>query len=168
MYYQTRPSSDPLPPPDQEETAPHLEAIDPADVETEGGITLNEEVGLSMLQQDYEDELTATAALSREIEEAAAQLTADLEVIDEASANEAADTSKMSLATVTELDATAELRGGNTDDTSEFEATYDPNDTNALTVSMPDGEETNRMPVANDDDTVEMDIEGGKVDTRKR
>jgi hypothetical protein len=76
------------------------------------------------LEKDYENELTATQALNEEIERAAAELARDL---DEVESNEL--TAEISLATVTELDVTAQL---------------------------PEQE----------DATSELDIQGGKVDTR--
>ena len=65
-------------------------------------------------------------------------------------------------------DATAELPTRDSEATAEFEASYDPSDTNAVTVNMTHDDKTTEMPVANDDETVEMDIEGGKVDTRRK
>jgi DsbC/DsbD-like thiol-disulfide interchange protein len=63
-------------------------------------------------------------------------------------------------------EATAEMPARN-EATAEFEASYDPNDTNAVTVNMSHEDKTAEMRVANDDETVEMDIESGKVDTGK-
>ncbi|NNL62928.1 MAG: hypothetical protein HKO69_03855 [Woeseiaceae bacterium] len=156
--------------PEQDETTPDLEMIDPLNPPDLGSVTIEQEQGLSMLEQDYEDELTATQALNREIERAAAQLKGDLDpgAIDLVAGEATEETAALPLATVTELDATAELRRKEAEETAEYEAAYDPADTSAVTVSMPSDEETSRMPVANDDDTVEMDIESGKVDTRKR
>ncbi len=105
--------------------------------------TISKEVDYDILEQDYEDELTATQALNQEIERAAADLAA-------------------------ELDATAELPIDPDDEkTAEFEASYDPNDTNAVTVNMSAEDKTAEMPVANDDDTAEMEISGGTVDTKR-
>ena len=83
--------------------------------------TVSREVDYNILEQDYEDELTATQALNLEIERAAA----------------------------------------------EFEASYDPNDTNAVTVNMSHEDKTAELPVANDDETAEMEIESGTVDTKR-
>jgi murein DD-endopeptidase MepM/ murein hydrolase activator NlpD len=95
--------------------------------------TISREVDYDILEQDYEDELSATQALNQEIERAAAELARDLE--------EDADD-----------EATAEL-----------DASYDPNDTNAVTVNMSHDVKTSEMQVANDDETVEMDVAGGKA-----
>ena len=123
--------------------------------------TISTEVDYEILEQDYEEELTATQALNLEIERAASELASDL--------NETTDdeiTAAMPLATVTEIDVTAELPAREDEQTAEFEASYDPNDTNAITVNISDEEKTAEMPVANDDETAEMEISGGTVDTR--
>ena len=73
----------------------------------------------------------------------------------------------MPLAPAAELDATAELPLKDNDKTAEFEASYDPNDTNAVTVNMTHEDKTAEMPVANDDETTEMEISGGTVDTER-
>jgi hypothetical protein len=149
--------------PDEDETAPNLEAIDPLNPPDLGSITLEQEQGLSMLERDYEDELTATQALNREIERAAAQLKGDLDTGD---AGE--ETAELSLASVTEIDPTVEMRRKGADDTVKIETAQESSDdTAAVTVNIPSDDDTSRMPVANDDDTVAMDIESGKVDTRK-
>ena len=128
--------------------------------------TISKEADFDILEQDYEDELTATQALNQEIERAAAELAEDLdEKTVEMPTDE--DTSEMPLASVTELDSTAELPTTDDEKTTEFEASYDPNDTNAVTVNMSHEDKTAEMPVANDEDTAEMEIESGKVDTKR-
>ncbi len=126
--------------------------------------TLNQEAAYDIIEQDYEDELTATQALNEEIERAAATLSDDLNE----ESDDAEDPSQVESATVTELDETAELPA--TDEveekTAEFEASFDPNDTNAVTVNMSGEDKTAELPVANDDETAEMEISGGKVDTK--
>jgi hypothetical protein len=89
-----------------------------------GNYTISKEVDYNILEQDYENELTATQALNEEIERAAAELAKDLD--EDASDDE---TSELSFATVTDLGATAQLP-------------------------------------QQDDVTAEMEIQGGKVDTR--
>lgn len=71
--------------------------------------TLSREVDYDVLEQDYQDELTATQALNREIEKAATEIA---ERRDEKSAADD-KTARLPLATVTELDVTANLRAGN-------------------------------------------------------
>ena len=130
--------------------------VDPVDDEaTTDSYTINREADFNILERDYEDELTATQALNKEIARAAAEFETD------ASADED-NTSEMPLATVTELDVTAQLprRGG--------EAT-DPDDTlesEAPTVNTAGEDRTEEMPAAGNEDTVEMDVESGKVGTR--
>ncbi len=121
--------------------------------------TISKEVDYNVLEQDYEDELTATQALNEEISRAAAELSSTL---DETVSDD--ETSALPLATVTELDVTAQMRAQN-DETAEMEPALDPNDTAAVTVNLPTDDETAEMPVANDDETAEMEISGGKVDT---
>ena len=123
--------------------------------------TINEDVA-EILEKDYEEELTATQALNAEIERAAADLNATLE---ETSLDD--ETSEMPLADVSELDATAEMPPAD-DDTVETATQQQLDATAAITVNMSADEKTAEMPVANDDETAEMDISGGKVDTKRR
>ncbi len=123
--------------------------------------TINEDVA-EILAQDYEAELTATQALNTEIERAAADLSATL---DETSLDD--ETSEMPLADVSELDETAEMPVAD-DETVDTETQQQLDATAAVTVNMSNDEKTAEMPVANDDETAEMDISGGKVDTKRR
>ena len=124
--------------------------------------TISKEVDYDILEQDYEEEMTATQALNEEISRAAAELSRDL---DETVSD--AETAAMPLATVTELDVTAQLPTQE-EKTAELEPLpIDPNDTAAVTISLSTNDETAEMPVANDDETAEMEISGGKVDTSK-
>jgi hypothetical protein len=141
-----------------------LQAI-PVDTQDEDddSFTINQEGGYDLLEQDYEDELTATQALNLEIERAAAELANDL--------NAAVDDEPTAILPDTTApeadDATAEMPARDNEATAEFEASYDPNDTNAVTVNMSNEDKTAEMPVANDDETVEMEIESGRVDSGK-
>ena len=124
--------------------------------------TISKEVDYNILEQDYQEELTATQALNEEISRAAAELSSTL---DETVSDD--ETSALPLATVTEIDVTAQMRT-QSDETVEMEPAIDPNDTAAVTVNLPTDDETAEMPVANDDETAEMEISGGRVDTSKR
>ena len=124
--------------------------------------TIRKEVGYDILEQDYQEELSTTQALNKETSRAAAELSLNL---DETVGDD--ETSAMPLASVTEIDVTAQLPVKN-DETAEMEQSPDPNDTAAVTVNLPTDDETAEMPVANDDETAEMEIEGGKIDTRNR
>ena len=116
--------------------------------------TVSQEVDYKILEQDYEDELTATQVLNLEIAKAAAELT---EKLDE---DQGDATAEMPLATVTELDVTAQLSARN-DDISDVDDTgVNP------TVNMDGSDNTVDMPKGDNEKTVEMDIESGKVDTK--
>jgi hypothetical protein len=123
--------------------------------------TISKEVDYDILEQDYEDEMTATQALNEEIARAAAELVKELKQDPDDEM-----TSELSLAPVTELDVTAQLPQQE-DQTAEMKRRVDPNDTAAVTVNMSADDETAEMHVANDDETVEMDVEGGTVNTRR-
>ena len=77
--------------------------------------TVSQEVDYQILEQDYEDELTATQALNMEIERAAAEIADRMERDDDATIEKTAEigpndsTAEIPLATVTELDVTANL-----------------------------------------------------------
>ena len=126
---------------------------------TTDSYTINREADFDILEQDYEDELTATQALNKEIARAAAELEASVDKDEEA-------TSDMPLATVTELDVTAQMaRRG--DDAVDPDATLDGE---APTVNTARDEKTAEMPAAGNEETaeitVEMDVESGRVGTR--
>lgn len=109
------------------------------------GYTINREADLDyeILEQDYEDELTATQALNSEIARAAAALTEQMEEDD---TGESGETAVLPMASVTELDVTAEMPAANSDEVVELDATAE-------------------MPIESDDDddsTAEMQIESGK------
>jgi len=122
---------------------------------TTDSYTIKREADFDILEKDYEDELTATQALNQEIARAAADLEAHVE-------EDVEITSEMPLATVTELDVTAQLprrgdRASDPDDTIESEAP---------TVNTELDDKTEEMQAAGNEDTVEMDVESGKVGTR--
>ncbi len=167
---------------------------------TDGSYTMNDEVDYDILEQDYQDELTATQALNLEIEKAAQELTKRLEDDDTSSTG-------IQIADVEELDITAEMRAKNDetlsdlDDTNVNEALQLPEDdteklvavekteelptasSDTTTVEMPrraevssdddldaitsDGDHTVEI-ITRDDDTVEMEVEGGRVNTKSR
>jgi cell envelope opacity-associated protein A len=134
-------------------------AID-ADEESESDehYTVNQEVDFSLLEQDYEDELTATQALNQEIAKAAAELRANMQ---------ADDTAQVEVASLTDLDVTAQLPANDGDeieiDSSMTVNLYNDDDTDetgvnpSIAVDMSVNDETVEMPRADDDDeTVEM------------
>lgn len=82
------------------------------------GYTLSEEFDFKIVEQDYEDELTATQLLNKEIADAALKLSDDDE-----GEPDSDETSAMPLASVTDLDVTAQLpETGDDDVTSEMPA----------------------------------------------
>lgn len=109
-----------------------------------GDYTLSHEVDYKVLEQDYEDEFTATQALNNEISRAAAELAARMD--DEF--GDPDNTSEMSMASVTALDITAQLPANNDDDISDLD---DTGVNEAITVDM-----------QADDITVEMPAKKGK------
>ncbi len=115
--------------------------------------TVSQEIDYQILEQDYEEELTATQALNMEIEKAAADLANNVEEDEDATVRQTkADenkTQELPKATVTELDVTANLQSAE-EATAEMEST----------------DETVEMPPKNSDDTVEMEVESGTVDTK--
>ena len=114
---------------------------------------IGREIDYDMLEQDYEDALSTTQALNQEIERAAAELAAGAPDEDE--------TSELPLATVTELDVAGRLPAReDADPTVDMDASRNPNDTAAVTVDMSADDETAEMPVANDDDTLNLEIVG--------
>jgi len=97
------------------------------------------------IEQQFEDELTASLALNMETEQAAADLTKsmEIEVFDKADDN----TSELPLATVTELDATALLPA---------------RDEKVLSADASEDSESTTSTTITDEDTVEIPIESGK------
>jgi len=105
--------------------------------------TINKEIDYQVVEQDYEDELTATQALNEEIARAATELAERME-----SNSDEHETAALPLATVTELDVTAQMPAQN-DDISDLD---DTGVNEAITV--------NTTP---DDETAEMPAESGKT-----
>jgi hypothetical protein len=99
-----------------------------------------------MLEQDYEDEMTATQALNLDVAHAAAELSARMEI--EVAKTPGDETSALPLATVTELEVTAEMPA-RTGKNSGPKETQDSGATTANTTI--------------DDDTIEMPAKSGKA-----
>ena len=76
--------------------------------------TISKEIDYDIVEQDYEDELTATQALNMEIEKAAADISIRMEE-DEESDRSNELTTELPLASVTAIDVTANLPAGNDD-----------------------------------------------------
>lgn len=146
--------------PDPEDvTEKDLEAIQ-VDSDDEALITddytVSQEVDYKILEQDYEDEMTATQALNQEIAKAAEELASRMD--DDADGDETVD---KPLATVHELDVTAQLPSKHEQEIGDLDDTgVNP------TVSMDAEDRTVEMQEGDGDKTAEMEVEGGKVDTK--
>lgn len=137
-------------------TEKELEAVQ-VDVDDEsivtGDYTLDQDVDYKILEQDYEDEMTATQALNVEIQKAAEDLAVRMD--DDLDAA----TTEMPLATVHELDVTAQLPAENT--AEEEQEIGDDDDTGVNpTVNMEADDKTVEM---TQDNTVEMPKGGSKA-----
>ncbi|MEM8683870.1 MAG: hypothetical protein AAGF72_10580 [Pseudomonadota bacterium] len=202
-------------PASEEVTERDLQAIEVEDKDDDE-YTLNDAIDYDILEQDYQDELTATQALNMEIEKAAKELNDRL--MDEEEDIDA--TTNVQISDIAELDVTAEVPAPNEEllsdlDDTNVNETLDPADlevTEVLaeektvdmqrdesTVEMPTADATAEMPaldataempaideedddktlevitsdgdhtvevVTRDDDTVEMEVESGRVDTK--
>jgi len=150
--------------------------------EDEESYTLNQEIDYQILEQDYEDELTATQALNKEIERAAREL--EYSMHDDDEPEDAADTvesatlssddtqatetlandetTALPLASVTELDLTASMPAGNDDD-SEISADA-TGLTEELTARLPLEDATQELPAQDEtaEVTAKLRVEGGK------
>jgi hypothetical protein len=114
-----------------------------------GDYTVSQEVDYKIIEQDYEDEMTATQALNAEIQKAAE----DLAVRMDDSADD--ETTEMPLATVYELDVTAQLPA------KDQQPISDDDDTGINpTVNMDAEDKTAEM---KEDNTVEMPRGGSKA-----
>jgi len=114
-----------------------------------GDYTVSQEVDYKIIEQDYEDEMTATQALNAEIQKAAEDLAVRMD--DDGSD----DTTEMPLATVHELDVTAQLPSKNQEEIGDDDDTgINP------TIDMDAEEETAEM---KEDSTVEMPRDSSKA-----
>ena len=114
-----------------------------------GDYTISKEVDYDIVEQDYEDELTATQALNMEIERAAAEIAERMEN-DEAAGDSGDMTSELPLATVTALDVTANLPAGNDDEVGEVGNSGDTGLDAEITKEMLADDKTVEMPAKDD------------------
>jgi hypothetical protein len=116
--------------------------------------TINSEADFEILEQDYEDELTATQALNAEIQRAAEQLALDTaDTVNDDYDITSEVTAATPLASVTELDATAEMPSSDEDAGDEDETGIHE----AATIEIP---------LAENDETAEMAVDDDTVDTK--
>ncbi len=117
-----------------------------------GNYTVNHDVDYKILEQDYEDEFTATQILNKEIERAGAALTAHMDA-KKAGESDDDDTSKTPLASVTALDATLKVSVDGDDVIGDLE---DTGINEELTVNMLETEGT--IDLVADEVTVEIPV----------
>ena len=136
------------------------------DSPTANNYTISEEADYSILEQDYQDELTATQALNLQIELAAAELAARMDDDDAAGG----ETTSMPALSEADLEPTAQMpirEEGDLEPTAQMpireEADEDTSMSGALTVNMATADRR-----ADNDETAEMEIEGGTVNTKAR
>jgi hypothetical protein len=139
-----------MPHPD-EVTERDLEAIQVEDDDETlitGDYTVSQEVDYKIVEQDYEDEMTATQALNAEIQKAAEDITRNLDATSEMPLAGPDETAEMPLATVHELGVTSQMPAREEDQIG------DDDDTGVNpTINMEGEEETVKM---SEDETVEM------------
>jgi len=102
--------------------------------------TISQEVDYNVVEQDYEDEMTATQALNEEIAKAASELAVRMDEDTEAGNDSA--TAALPLASVTELDITAQMPAQD-DQISDLD---DTGINEAVTVNTVTDDETVEMP----------------------
>lgn len=132
--------------------AVEVEPVD--DLAKTDNYTVESEVDLEILEQDYEDELTATQALNAEIMRAAEELALDTA----GTAYEDYDitsevTAATPLASVTEIDITAQLPARDNEQ-------VDVDETGVHEAA------TVEMPLAENDETAEMELDDDAADTK--
>jgi hypothetical protein len=120
--------------------------------------TLSREVDFDVLEQDYEDEMTATQALNREIAKAAAELAERMDESDD----DTDVTSAIPLTTVTELDVTAQLPA----DSGEVGDADETHISPAHIAEFAVGDQTVEMPANDSDVTAELPVDSDKVDSK--
>ena len=122
--------------------------------------TISKEVDFDVLEQDYEDEMTATQALNQEIARAAIELASRM---DETTTDDHGDvTSEMPLAVVSDLDLTAQMP-------AKQDASNDPDDTGIRddqTAEFSVDDKTVDMPANDADVTAEMPIDPSEADSK--
>jgi len=120
-----------------------------------GEYTLNEKIDFQILEQDYEDELTSTQVLNKEIEEAARALVEEMDDLGVSGGK----TDEMPSVKDPEISAelTAKLPASGDAKNEEFD------DSSVILPVLT--AETAEMPLAESDGTLEM--ESGSIDTKK-
>lgn len=135
------------------------EELEPIDTESP---TLSGDGDFRILEQDYEDELTATQALNAELAAAARKLSRQLH----ADADDSAEPELPTVESVAlDMDLAAALPRSGNDDTTAIEPTVEvPGDLDDTGVNE---EITTQMPAAENDAMADLEIESAILDTRK-
>jgi phage tail protein X len=134
--------------------------------------TLVNEADLAVLEQDYQEEFTQTQALNKEIEEAAMELAKridDDQLVETTDFDPGLEPTAEMPARPLDLEITAEMpaSGSGEEVTAELTANL-PTDIDAENDDVADDEDiTAKFATAGSDLTVEMQVESGKVDTKK-
>jgi len=160
---------------DDASTAKDLHAV-PFDRESDDDFdvecTLNDKFGLNALEQDYEDELTATQAANKEIEKAAAELA--LRML-ESSADKTTEMPVADSDDDTVEGQTAEMPGAGERAEITSEVTVQmPGTAQATNEEFADLDDTGindeltaQLPATEDDPTAEMVVESGRLNSKK-
>ena len=122
--------------------------------------SVSKDADLNVLEQDYEDELTATQVLNQEIAKAAVDLA---ERMDEITGDDSGDvTREMPLANVSDLDVTTQMP-------AKTDSAVDPDDTGIRedrTAEFAIDDKTVEMPANDADVTAEIQVESDKADSK--
>lgn len=181
---------------DYDATAKDLQAvqIDATDIkDDDSDYTMSSAVDYDTLEQDYQEEFTATQALNAEIEQAAKDLANRMEDDESDDATTEMPIAQSSATDIHNAELTAEMpcpnvtselpAVGSVDDPSiELPAVSDSDITAELTANLPNSIEAENDPMADGNDpnitvemsaagsdiTVEMHVESGKIDTKKK
>ncbi len=146
---------------DSDDTTRDLHAVELVDGEAapeEDPFTLSREMDYKILEQDYQDELTATQALNAQLEDAARDLAESLGAVDPALPD--APTEKLPFPGSEETAPHPMTIALAEADTVEMPAPGDDEDTGV-------NEELQDLPAAENDATAAMEIESATVDTKK-
>lgn len=146
--------------------------------------TMSSAVDYQTLEQDYQEEFTATQAANAEIEKAAMELARRMEEEDAGKVTAELETAEVGATDAVDVDLTTEMPGPDVTEKRpavELPTVSDPDVTAELTANLPTTVEAENDAVANDvvseitvemsagsDITVDMQVESGKVDTKKK
>lgn len=150
----------------------HAVAVDQDDDYSISDDTMTSEADLAVLEQDYQEEFTQTQALNKEIEQAAMELAKrmdDDQVVATTDFDPGLEPTAEMPARSLDLEITAEMpeATSNEEVTAELTANL-PTDVDAENDDLVDDDEiTSKFAAAGGDVTVEMQVESGRVDTKK-